>query len=151
MGIFGCIDVADPPRASLQTPASASQALYYDDEESYMGCDNCKEANAVMYCTMCVSFFCDGCRGMHAESVKSVCERCEPVVGADTACLICRESVKDTPALRCSQCPFKPIHQTCDKLARQQCMPTVLGSARRRLRDTHHMIAYQAQSSSRIL
>jgi hypothetical protein len=53
-------------------------------------------------------------------SRECVCERCEPV-GADTACLICRESVQDKPAFRCSQCPFKPIHQTCATPGNDAC------------------------------
>ena len=100
-----------------------------------MGCDDCEQANDVAYCTMCEGFFCFDCRGVDAEHRDVLCEKCELVLGPnrdarlallgksgpDTACLICRESVEDKPALRCSQCPYKPIHAACATPGNDAC------------------------------
>ena len=108
--------------------------LLDDDRDDLLcGCDDCGKllcgcSSVLACCSMCKGFFCDDCRGIDDQGV---CERCEPVVfDNDLACLICCESVEDKPALRCSQCPCKPIHQTCamtGKDACPQCSASLIG------------------------
>ena len=99
---------------------------FVDDEDLLCGCDDCGKllcgcSSVLAHCSKCKGFFCDDCRGVDDDD-DGVCERCEPVVSANDAnCLICRESVQGRAALRCSQCPCKPIHQTCATPGNDAC------------------------------